>query len=139
MSIDLKFNPDLASFLSLWNSGSRACWDAISCQLMPKSPMALTTQLRSAVTFCLFAADAALLASAVFDELLEAMVGSDEVLEGSRRLEIPEEFVDDSVVDGRGAFESARGCSVADSAVIVDELFGASTGSKGCSESDEIG
>ena len=59
MLIDLKFNPVRASCLSLRHSGSRACWAAISSQSIPKSRMALMTQLRSVMAVSDFAADAA--------------------------------------------------------------------------------
>ena len=48
MSMDLRFNPELASLLSLMKSGSRGCSMAMACQSMPRSPIALTTHWRSA-------------------------------------------------------------------------------------------
>lgn len=59
MSIFLKFIPDLWSLRIRLNSGSSGVWDAISSQLMPKSPTAAMILLRSLAAASDLAAEAA--------------------------------------------------------------------------------
>ena len=59
ISTDLKLRPDLTLALSCLNSGSRGCWDAISSQFIPMSPIDAMTQLRSEVAASSLAAEAA--------------------------------------------------------------------------------
>ena len=58
ISMDLKFSPLRALFLSCRNSGSNAWWEAISSQFTPMSPTEAMTQSRSAVAASSLAADA---------------------------------------------------------------------------------
>lgn len=81
--MDLRFRPERASFLSLLNSGSNGWREATSSQSIPRSPMELTTQLRSAVAASAFAADAARLAKDAESSWLEIGTGFEFELESA--------------------------------------------------------